>query len=562
MHLKTRGIEILTELRIGVFVCNCGSNIGSIINCSELADYAKNLPNVVFAEDNLYTCSETGLTKIKNGIKEHNLNRVVVAACTPRTHEPLFRGICNEMGLNPYYFEFVNIREQCSWVHQKEIHKANLKARDLVKMGVARSARLEALEKYQVEVTSSSLVIGGGISGITAALSLAEQGFEVYLVEKKRKLGGMLNDLYRISPNYEDPSEYLQLVKKVEQQPKIILHTNSEIISIEGYIGNFYVTIKGQNKVESVEVGTIIVAVGAQVLKPVDYYNYNGKDIITHQELEKLLKENKINQKNIVMIQCVGSRIEERHYCSNICCMNALKNAIIIKERAPDTNITILYRDINTPGTKNELYYRDVRKNEVIFLRYNVNKPPVIEDGKIRVYNNSLKDDIELDYDLVVLSTPLIPNEDNKALSQMLKVPLEENGFFLEAHVKLRPVDFATDGLFVCGSAKWPVSISEAIAQAKATAAKAAIILCKPRFEVEGSTARVDTEKCVGCEVCIKICPYGAITKDDNDQVLVRNVLCKGCGLCGATCPHQAISINHFTNPQILSQINALVERE
>lgn len=549
-------------VRIGVFICNCGSNIGSIIDCKNLSEYSMSLPNVVFSQDNLYTCSETGLSNIKQGIKDNNLNRVIVAACTPRTHEPLFKETVSEMGLNPYFFEFVNIREQCSWVHQKQKEAANQKARDLIRMGVAKAALLKPLEKSKVKVNPSCLVIGGGIAGLTAALNLANQGISVSLIEKDKNLGGRLRHLNKLSPYFKSPEEVLKIVDVVENHPSIMVYKSAKIIDIEGFIGNFNIQFSSQGKEELLTVGTIIVAIGAHVWTPHNYYNYNGKNIITHEELEVLLKENKVHSKNIVMIQCVGSRIEERQYCSNICCMNALKNALIIKKRDPDTNIVILYRDIFAPGTKQEDYYREVRSSEVLFLRYDPDKPPVVQKDKVVVYNESLKEDIEMDYDLIVLSTPLVANDESKQLSQMLKVPLEENGFFLEAHVKLRPVEFATDGIFLCGCARWPSNVSDTISQANAAAAKASAILNKGEITVEGSTAFIDEEKCVGCQICMKICPYNAIMKDEEDKMIVKTVLCKGCGLCGATCPHEAITINHFTDDQIISQINALTGRE
>lgn len=546
------------KVRIGVFICHCGSNIANIIDCQNLAVFARSLPNVVFTQDNLYTCSETGLMQIKKGIEENKLNRVIVAACTPRTHEPLFRGICTEMGLNPYFFEFVNIREQVSWVHQKEKDKANAKARDLLRMGVARASLLEPLSKNTVDVLPSAVIIGGGIAGMTATLNLANQGFNVTLVEKESTLGGRLNNLFSLFPDDNEPKKVLNIKNLISSHRNIHLFLSSQVIDIEGYVGNFEVTIAKKNEETKFKCGVIIIATGSQVFKPEGMYNYDGIKVITQEELEKRFIEDTFNSKNIAMIQCVGARSEERVYCSNICCMTALKNAYVIKQKNPNANIFILFRDIYSPGTEFEDYYRKVRNLGVIFIKYNPKRPPIVEDNKITVYNDYLQEDLTISQDLIVLSTPLIANPDSKILAQMVKVPLEENGFFLEAHVKLRPIDFATDGIFVCGSTKWPCNIQESISQGNAAAARASTIISKKQIEVEGTTAFVNRDQCVGCEICLKVCPFGAIFKDDEGIAYVQEVLCKGCGTCGATCPQQAITIRHYKDEQILSQILSL----
>ena len=544
------------EVRIGVFVCHCGTNIGGILDVPTLAEYAKTLPNVIFSQDNLYTCSEVGLTEIRENIKEHNLNRVIVASCSPRTHEPLFRSACQEAGLNPYLFEMVNIRDQCSWVHMKENEKATLKAKDLIRMGVEKATLLEPLEKIKVEVTPSAVVIGGGIAGMTAALNLANQGFETNIIEKESELGGLVNKLNKIYPTNEDTSELLSIIDKVENHKNLKIFKSATLEKVDGFIGNYNVSINQDNNITEIKVGIIIVATGAVPLTPEGYYNYNGKNVISQLELEQILKEDKVAAKSIAMIQCVGCRNEERKYCSNICCMSALKNATLIKEKNPDCNVTIIFRDIQTLGTRYEKYYRRARELGIIFIKYVPDKPPLIKDDYIEVYNEFMNQNIGLPYDLIVLSTPLIANEDSETLAKMLKVPLEENHFFLEAHVKLRPVDFATDGIFVCGSAHWPADIAESVSQANAAASRASTILSKDMLEVEGSTAEVDDNLCVGCEVCISLCPYSAISKDEvTDLAVVNRVVCKGCGVCGASCPENAIIIHHFTKNQILSEI-------
>jgi heterodisulfide reductase subunit A len=408
----------------------------------------------------------------------------------------------------------------------------------------------------QVSVIPSALVIGGGIAGMNAALNLANQTFKVSLIEKDTELGGLLKDLYKIYPTNDLASQILETRNLVENHKNITILKSASIEKVEGYVGNYKTTVLKGKKNHIIESGTIIVATGAKPLSPEGFYNYDGKNVISQLELEQLLKDNKISSKNITMIQCVGCRNEERKYCSNICCMTALKNAILIKEANPDVNVNIIFRDIQTQGVRYEEYYRRAREMGILFIKYVPEKPPIIKKDRIEVYNEFMNQVIGFPYDLVVLSMPLIANEDSKQLAKMLKVPLEENNFFLEAHVKLRPVDFATDGVYVCGSAHWPADISEAISQSNAAASRASTILSKEMLEVEGSTAEVDTDLCIGCEACIKICPYSAISKDeDTDTVIVNKVVCKGCGVCGASCPQNAIIIHHFTHDQIIAEI-------
>ncbi|KKN28389.1 hypothetical protein LCGC14_0854750 [marine sediment metagenome] len=581
------------ETRIGVFVCSCGSNIGGLIDVKELAKYASILPNVAYTEYNMYTCSETGLTAIRNGIKEHNLNRVVVASCTPRTHEPLFRDCVSEEGVNEYLFQFVNIRDQDTWVHQKHPKEAFEKAKDLIRMGVAKAAKLEALEKIIVDGTPTAIVIGGGVSGMTAAISLGNQGFKTYLIEKEDQLGGRLKNLYKLVPHDLEASVLLEKLKNtIENNQNLTVYTSATVKNIEGFVGNYEVEVCQNDKIVNLTVGTIIVAVGTSMvpLKTIveelstalgnDLFKATiqtamGKSVprITQSDLEyrfihndfseevkKISPEVKVDSNNVVMIQCFGSRNDERQYCSSVCCMTALKNALIIKENNPNANVTILFRDLYTPGTDYEAYYRRARDKGIVFIRYSLDNPPAIIDDKVKIYNESIRDDILIPMDLLVLSTPLGANDDNKELAQMLKVPLEENKFFLEAHVKLRPMDFATDGVYLCGSAKWPVDITEAITQGYAAASRASTILSHDTIEVEGATSFLpnwNRSLCSGCEVCITVCPYKAINKNEQDEIEITQVLCKGCGVCGATCTNHAIIIRHFTNEQILSEIYA-----
>ncbi len=551
----------IEDVRVGVFVCHCGSNIGGLIDCKTLAEEAKSLPNVAYAEDNLYTCSENGLASIKAAIEEHNLNRVVVASCTPRTHEPLFRDCVSEAGLNKYLFNFVNIRDQCTWVHQKQPEEAYKKAQDLIRMGTAKAVKLEALDIIMVNVNPSALIIGGGVAGMSAALNLSRQGFQTYLIEKEDKLGGRLNSLHKLFPHQLDASDFLDRIKNnVQNAQNLQILTSSIVKNIDGFVGNFEVEVEQNGKNIELSVGAIIVAVGSSLFTPTDLYGYDGKKRITQFELEHKFINSDVKANNFVMIQCVGSRIDERPYCSSVCCMTALKNALIIKEKNPEANITILFRDLYTPGTDYEKYYRDAREQGVLFIKYSLDKVPTVEENQVKVFNEYMGEELILPYDLLVLSTPLVANNDNKELAQMLKVPLEANKFFLEAHVKLRPNDFATDGIYIGGSAKWPVDITEAITQGYATAARASRVLSHESLEVEGATSSLPEHNkslCSGCEICIKVCPFNAIIKNEKDEIEIIEALCKGCGVCGATCTNQAIVIKHFTDDQIFSEIEA-----
>jgi len=558
------------EPRIGVFVCHCGVNIGSVVDVPEVVEYAKTLSNVVHTENELYACSSEGLSKIKEAIGKYQLNRVVVASCTPRTHEPLFRAACEEAGLNKYLFHMANIREHCSWVHSREPKKATEKAKEIIRMGAAKAALLEPQAEPEIEVQPSALVIGGGVAGMTAALSLANQKFTVYLVEKEDELGGRLRELYKLYPSNKDASEVLrEFVQAVRLNINIKVYTSTTLKLVEGFIGNFKVIISHEGIEEDLDVGTIIVATGADVLKPYGMYGY-GKygNVVTQLELEHLLKEGKLGRpKDVVMIQCVGAREEKeggRAYCSRICCAVAVKNALQIKELYPETEVCVLYRDMQTYGKYFEEDYRKARENFVQFIRYDVENPPEVlarPDGKltVRAYDALINATLELDADLVVLSVPLIPHEGAEELSKILKVPLGSDGFFFEAHVKLRPVDFATDGIFVCGAAHSPKTIAESIAQAYAAASRASIPMALRRVRTEAITAFVNEDLCTGCGTCIKLCPYSAIQKDEKGVAKVNEVLCKGCGLCAASCPEKAIDMRHFSDAQVLAEATAVL---
>lgn len=547
------------EPRIGAFICHCGINIGGIVNVPEVMEHTKTLPNVVFADENTYSCSQDTQNKIKQKIEEHKLNRVVVASCTPRTHEPLFQNTIREAGLNPHLFEFVNIREQCSWVHMTEPRKATEKAKELVAMGIAKAGLLQPIYESSVEVTPSGLVIGGGIAGITTAIELANQGFDVYLIEKEDQIGGFVRSLYYLIDE-GDPQKYIKdLINQVSTQKKIKVFTNAKIEEVQGFIGNFTVKISVNGESKQVRVGAIIVATGCREYKPTEYMYGKDERILTQHELEKKIHANEIKSKNIVMIQCVGSRDENNPNCSRICCATALKNALKLKEIDPSANIIILNRDIRSYGFIED-YYRKAREEGVLFVRFEKERPPEVKKVKnkiqVSVYNSLLQTDISLKPDLIVLSAAFLSAE-NKELSQMLKVPLDQTGFFLEAHVKLRPLDFATDGIFLCGAAQWPKLINETIAQAQGAAARAATILSKEEIKIAGASAIVNIDECIGCEVCINLCPYNAISKNEEDIVVINKFQCKACGVCSASCPKNAINILHFTKDQIFSEIIA-----
>jgi len=554
--------QIKDDIRIGVFVCHCGSNIGGIIDCTKLTEYARTLPNVIYAEDNMYTCSEVGLKQIKENIKELQLNRVVVASCTPRTHEPLFRETIREVGLNPYLFEMVNIRDQCTWVHMNDSENALEKAKDLIRMGVGKAALLRPLENNRVNVTPIAAVIGGGIAGMTAAASLADQGFKVHLIERTEKLGGNLNNLFKISPTNILASDLLsEKISYLENHSNVEVHIQTTVNGVAGFVGNYDIKLIEQNAIKAIKAGTIIIATGAEVLEAQKIKDYSGNRVINQIDLELNLKNGTLDASNLVMIQCAGARNQDRPYCSSICCTTALKNAILLKEANPETNITILYRDIQTLGSRYEAQYQKARELGVLFLKFNPKNPPMIKEKYVQVYNELIGQEVQIPRDLVVLSTPLIAPTDSKILAQFVKVPQDDQGFFLEAHVKLRPVDFATDGVYVCGSAKWPSDIQESISQGYAAASRASTILSHQSIEVEGATAALpeaNKNLCKGCEICIKVCPFGAIKKNEKEEIEIIQILCKGCGTCAATCPHKALTIYAFTNEQILSQIQAL----
>ena len=549
--------------RVGVFVCRCGINIASTVDVPGVVEYAKGLPRVRHAQEMMFSCAADSQKIIRAAIEKHNLNRVVVAACTPRTHEPLFQKTLQQAGLNPYMFEFANIREHCAWVHQKQPELATVKAKDLVRNAVMKVTLAEPLYRKTLGVNKAALVIGGGLAGMTAALDLAAQGLQTHLLEKTGQLGGNLLHVKSTLDGAATAGVLADLVAKVTNHPNIHVYLDAKIGQIEGFVGNFKTTLA--SPAAQIEHGVVIVAAGGQEYQPTEYLYGQDERIVTQCQLEERLYAPDAAlpaMRTVAMIQCVGSRDSERGYCSRVCCSTAIKNAIRLKELSPSTNVYVLYRDIRTYGLK-ERYYRLAREKGVQFVRFEPDARPDVQrvggDLVLRVQDDILGATLEMKPDLLVLSAGIVANADNKALSQLLKVPLETDGFFLEAHVKLRPVDFATEGVFVCGLSHYPKDIGETIAQARAAAGRAATVLSKTTLEAEGKVAAVRAERCSGCGACVAVCAYRAIELDGQTHVAVVNeALCKGCGACAATCRACAIDLGGFRNEQILSALAAL----
>ncbi|MEO0080978.1 MAG: FAD-dependent oxidoreductase [candidate division WOR-3 bacterium] len=555
------------EPRIGVFVCNCGINIGGVVKVGSVVEYARTLPNVVYAEENLFTCSQDTQQKIRKAIEEYRLNRVVVASCTPRTHEPLFQETLAEAGLNPYLFTMANIRDQCSWVHMQQPEEATRKSQELVRMAVANARLLRPLESYPQPITQRGLVIGGGLAGMTAALAIAEQGFEVYLVEREERLGGKLRRM-RYNETGEDITDFLaRLDKQVRDNPRIKLFTWAELVSVSGYVGNYKTRIKHPGGETELEHGIFLVATGAEEYKPTEYLYGRDARVKTQTELEDMVAGSSDELRNaeyIVMIQCVGSREPDRPWCSRVCCTEAVKNALRIKQLNPKANVYILYRDMRTYGFK-EALYRDARASGVMFVRFDPESKPEVtqQDGNLHVsvYDPVLQRRLGINADLLVLSTGVVPPKTNSALAQLLKVPLNEDGFFLEAHMKLRPVDFTTRGVFMAGMCHSPRRIPETVAQAYAAAARACTILSHKELSTEAVVAQVNPRWCVGCGVCEETCQYEAVrVNPETGKSEVTAVLCQGCGACAAACPSEAIKLKGFEAKNVISMVDAALQ--
>lgn len=560
------------ELRVGVFACHCGANIGRVVDIPGLVDYSMTLDNVVHAEEGLFICSTDAAQQISNTIRDKKLNRVIVAACTPKTHEPLFRDTLREGGINQYFFDFANIREHCSWVHSKQKEEASQKAKDLVRMSVARVAHLEPLQEFNLPVNKTAVVVGGGVSGMTSALSMASQGFEVHLIEKENELGGMS---LRIPSTIEglDVQEFLQdLISKVYKNPLIYVLHNATILDVAGYVGNFETTVKSEGRTKTIKHGAAILATGAVEYRPTEYLYGKDERVITSVEMgEQLaLKNEKItNAKSLVMIQCVGCRQEDRNYCSRVCCTHSIKNALKAKEINPEMDIYILFRDIRTYGYSED-YYREASNRNVKFIRYEPENKPLVEvvkeDGadvlRVIVDDPILGRRLIIEPDIISLAAAVVSSEGSYEASRLFKVALNQDGFFQEAHMKLRPVDFSAEGVYLCGSAHYPKHISEAISQAYGAAGRAIALLSQDTVTASGSVCEVDSNSCISCGACISVCTYGAISFGETNKAIVNSVLCKGDGLCNVVCPTSAISLKHYTDDELLSQIDAVIDRK
>jgi heterodisulfide reductase subunit A len=558
------------EVRTGVVVCRCGINIGSIVDVPDVVEYVKTLPGVAFAKEEVYACSTDSLAGIADLVKEHDLNRVVVASCTPRTHEPLFQDTLMEAGLNPYLFELANIREHCAWVHQQEKEKATKKAKDIIRMSTARVNLTQPLYKQKVEFNKDALVLGGGIAGMNAALDIADKGFNVTLVEKGPELGGLLKSYTRLQDGRTTKEILDPIIERLESHQNINVLKDAELVELEGSMGNFTGKIKGPSVDEELQFGVAVIATGTNELKPEGYFSYGQfPNIVTESELEQRMEEG-VDARNVVFIQCAGGRNDDRPYCSRACCTVAMKNAIRLKEEDPERNVYILYRDIRTYGIWEELYTK-ARELGVVFMRYTQDQEPQVQEKSITVYDHLLGMEFEIDYDLAVLSAPMVTPETNETLAPLFKVPLDANRFFLEAHIKLRPVDFATDGVFLCGTAQAPKLVDEAVSQASAAASRATTILSRDYLETIGNVSVVDPELCIGCGRCTLVCPFNApelkeIVVETEEIIYttkkseINPTVCKGCGSCAAECPTGAITPKHFTTPQIMAVIKAYAE--
>ncbi len=549
--------------RIGVFVCDCGSNIAGHLDCPDVTEYAKTLPHVVYVKENLYTCSESGIVEIKKAITNENLNRVLVASCSPRTHHPLFASSCAEAGLNPYLFEMVNIRDQCSWVHMGKRAEATQKAKHLIKMGVAKAAGLEPQEEIKSSLIRKILVVGGGIAGLSAAQALADMDLDVILVEKAKNFGGLLRSVGTLDTGETAQAFLDKIIEDVESRPNITCYTRANVTSTGGYIGNFEVSVDTMDGERTEKVGAMVVATGAVPLIPDGIFGYGDPGVMTLMELERKFKEDGLEDsgftgRRMVFIQCAGARSREKEYCSRICCMTAVKNAMAVKKKYPLADVRVLYRDMQMYGTLKEQMLWDARGMGVRFDVYSPENPPKVENGKISYFQAVTGQDVQLDTDLVVLSTPLTARKDTAALANLLRVPTDANGFFLEAHAKLRPLDFAADGIFVAGSGRYPATAVEARTQGIGVASRVAAILFKEKLVKSAIVAQINPDSCVGCMACLSMCPYEAITFNRNAHVCeINEILCKGCGNCAATCPSHSALLRGYKPEQLLAQIGA-----
>ena len=562
--------------RIGVFVCHCGANIGRIVNVPDTVEYCKTLPNVVHAQEQLFSCATNSAKEITDMTREKGLNRVIVAACSPRTLEPLFRDTVREAGINQYYFAMANIREHNSWVHSKEKEEATQKAKDIIRMAVARARRLEPLQEFDLPVNKAALVVGGGIAGMTCALSIANQGHEVHLLEKTTELGGIARRVHSTLDGL-DVQEYLRdLIAKVYRHRLIHVYHEATITNARGYVGSFVTAVKSDRGLTEIKHGAAVVAIGAELYTPTEYLYGQDDRVMTHLDLEERISrgDEKIAGANsLVMIQCVGCRNEDRNYCSRLCCSESVKNALRLKEMNPEMDIYVLFRDMRTYGF-NEDYYREASNKDIKFIRYEPQDKPEVEAGesddgrpvlKVTVTDFVLGKKLVLDADVVALAAAIIPSAATREIAGLFKVTLNPDGFFKEAHVKLRPVEFGTEGVYLCGLAHYPKFIQETINQAYGAAGRVLTLLSHDIVVASGSVCTVDEDKCVSCGACITVCKYGAIEfvkTPRGRKAMVNPVLCKGDGLCNTVCATSAIALKHYTDEELLSEIDAAFPEE
>jgi heterodisulfide reductase subunit A2 len=563
------------EPRIGVFVCHCGANISRIVDIPSTVEYCKTLPNVVHAQNQVFSCATNSAKEITAMTKEKGLNRVIVAACSPRTLEPLFRDTLREAGINQYYYEMANIREHCSWVHPKEKEEATEKAKDIIRMSAARACHLESLQEIDLPVNKRALVVGGGIAGMTSALSIANQGHEVCLVEKDKDLGGIARRIYSTLEGLDVQAYLRDIIQKVYQHPSIHVYTDAVITEATGYVGNFVTKIKSDRGATEIKHGAAVIAIGADIYKPTEYLYGKDERVMTHLDLEERVAkgdEKVINAQSIVMIQCVGCRNEDRNYCSRICCSHAVKNALKLKEKNQEMDVYILFRDMRTYGLRED-YYREAADKHVRFIRWEPENKPKVEPAKeggrqilrVTVPDPVLGKNLAIDADYIALAAAVIPAADHREISLQFKVSLGPDDWFKEAHVKLRPVEFATDGVFLCGAAHYPKHMTETINHAYGAAGRVLTLLSRDIVRASGSVAEVNESSCVSCGACMSVCEYGAIEFRETPlgrKAWVNPVLCKGDGVCNTVCPTAAIQLKHFTDQEILSQIDALIPEE
>ncbi len=563
------------EPKIGVFVCHCGANIGRVVDVPSTVEYALTLPNVVYAQEQLFSCATNSAKEITDLAEEKGLNRVVIAACSPRTLEPLFRDTIREAGLNQYYCEMANIREHCSWVHSKQKEEATEKAKDIIRMSVARARYLEPLQEFDLPVNKTALVVGGGIAGMTCALSIANQGHEVHLVEKDSDLGGMARRLHTTLEGMDVQAYLNEVILEVYENPLIHVSHEATITDVSGYVGNFITTVETEGRLKEIKHGASVIAIGADEYKPTEYLYGEDDRVMTHLELEEHIAKRDewvINAQSLVMIQCVGCRNEDRDYCARVCCSHAVKNALKLKETNPEMDIYVLFRDMRTYGLMED-YYREASEKDVKFIRYEPDAGPqveaAVEEGKsvLRVIATDpiLGQKLAIDADVLSLAAAVIPSASTNEVAGLFKVTLSPDDFFKEAHVKLRPVEFSADGVYLCGTAHYPKHIQETINHAYGAAGRVLTLLSHDTVIASGSVCEVKENDCVSCGACISACTYGAIEFRETPQgkkAWVNPVLCKGDGLCNAKCPTNAIVLKHFTDEELLSQIDAAVTEE